>query len=250
MRWKAICFFFLIILFVTDGAFSQQDMGDSATEAVALANSIQVYHHFLAPETGLYNGSEYPFSVYYPEPISQGNPFFHSTSFDSGTISYKGIIYSRVPLLFDVIKQELLINDPSGIYIIRLTSDQVDWFSVWGFHFIHVKAGEPGDRGLPPGFYEVLYDGKTAVYKNVLKKIKENGASATGLNTYTSNADTYYMAKGGQFYRVKNKKTLMAVFPEKKKTLQQWMRKKQIRLKKNMDPGLIEIASWMDGAAN
>ncbi|MDE3214024.1 MAG: hypothetical protein KGM98_12385 [Bacteroidota bacterium] len=225
-------------------------MNDSTIQSVALSSSIKTYHQFLFPETALYDGSEYPFNVYYSSPLSQGNPFFYSTSFDSGSISYQGMIYQKVPLLYDVIKDELLTNDPSGLYIIRLDKDKVDSFDLWGNHFIHVRGEGKAYVGLTPGFYEVLYSGPTAVYKIVIKKIKENGASSVGLNTYASNADIYFMKKGGVFYRVRSRKSIFSVFSDKKKGIQQIMRKNHLKLKKEMDGALLSIAHWLDGISD
>lgn len=229
---------------------AQTDVPDSAIQEVALARSISVYHHFLYPETAFYRGSEYPFSVYYPTPLSQGNPFFYSSSFDSGTICYSGQTYNKVALLYDVIKDELLTNDPSGIYIIRLDKEKVDSFDLWGFHFVNIRNEGKNDQGLAPGFYEVLYYGPTALYKRIEKKIKENGASSVGLNTYASNGDSYYIEKDGVFYRVKGKKNLLEIFSGRKKDLQLFIRKNHFKLKKEMDGSLVMIARWLDGPKN
>jgi hypothetical protein len=246
---KASCLVFGVAVFFTGNAFSQITVTDSTINAIALQNSIHLYHDYLSPETGLYDGSEYPFSVYYPTPITEGDPFFYSTSFDSGVVCYNDIVYNRVPLLYDVIQQELLISDPSGIYIIRLDNSKVKWFSVWGFNFVNIGKEESSATGLSAGYYEVLYNGPSAVYKWVSKIIKQSGATASGLNTYTINAYKYYIRIGGTFNRVKNKKSLLSVFKRKKKSLQQFLRVKKIKIKKQMDYGLASVASWYDGNA-
>ncbi len=97
-------------------ACSQNITIDSAAQATAFHNAVNLYHHSLSPETGLYNGSEYQYNLYYPATFNEGHPFFVSRQFDSGTIVYNDIMYRKVPLLYDVVMDEL-VNYRSNQYV-------------------------------------------------------------------------------------------------------------------------------------
>src|SRR5205085_4116394 len=129
MRWFAAKIFLLSVFFVSfNNVLSQNTSTDSSSEALQLHNVINLYHALLAPETGLYNGSEYAYNVYYPFTINEGHPFFLKKRFDTGAVFYNGILYEKVPLMYDIIKEELLTKDPAGVKNIRLNTERIQWF--------------------------------------------------------------------------------------------------------------------------
>lgn len=54
---------------------AQQYQPDSSDNNPAVQDAINLYHNYLSPENGLYNGSEYAYNQYYPFRISEGSPF-------------------------------------------------------------------------------------------------------------------------------------------------------------------------------
>ena len=71
---------YLPVLFFINScpAFSQNVLTDTSGDVSSFRNAVDLYHRFLAPETGLYNGSEYAYNAYYPFTINEGHPFFQS----------------------------------------------------------------------------------------------------------------------------------------------------------------------------
>ena len=69
--------FLWVAFFVNSyGTFAQNSPDDSAAEFSPLHNALAIYHTALSPETGLYDGIQYPYEAYYPIPINEGHPFF------------------------------------------------------------------------------------------------------------------------------------------------------------------------------
>jgi hypothetical protein len=209
-----------------------------------------LYHHFLSPETGLYNGSQYTYAAYYPFPINEGHPFFQSKEFSAGSVFYNNILYENVPLLFDIIKEELLINDPSHVFIIKLNKERIGWFIIWGHTFVRPVPDNTKNTVLNPGFYDLLYNGNTALLKKVTKTLKENSASIEGINDYIVESDEYFIKKNNQYYKIKNKKSLMIIMDDKKKEIGQFIKKNKLSLKKNTDDALKRILAFYDEINN
>ena len=100
-----------------------------------------------------------------------------------------------MPLLYDIVKGELLTHDPTNNYVIRLNTERVQSFIISGHKF--VRLNQDNDKGSPlrTGFYDLLYNGNTALYKRVSKIFKENTASFQGLNKYVVESNEYFIKK-------------------------------------------------------
>lgn len=234
------------VFFLFFSAASAQDFVKDTAVKTASFLAVNSYHQFLTPETGLYNGSEYTYNTYYPLTINEGNPFFQSNKFDTGSVFYNNVLYENVPLLFDVIKVEVLTNDPSKVYIIRLNNERISWFTIWKNTFVRIVTDSTSNPQVQTGFYDLLYQGKTSLYENVSKTIKENSASIQGINRYVVESDEYFIKKDSRFYKVKNRKSLMGILSNKKKELTQFIKKNKLNVRKNTTYALAKIVAFYD----
>ena len=244
----ALKVFLLIYFFITYSASYAQNVATDATiQPSSLDSALSVYHRTLYPETGLYNGSEYAYNAYYPFVINEGNPFFISKDFSVGSVFYNNVLYENVPLLFDIIKEEVLIRDLSKMYIMRLNNDNINWFKIWGHSFVHLKQDSGTNSPVHTGFYDELYKGNVSLYKKVSKIFKENTASAQGVNKYVVENNEYFIKKNGQYFRIKNKKSMLFVIDDKQKQVQQFIRKNRLKFKKNKDDSFAKAVAFYDG---
>jgi hypothetical protein len=249
MQRFAIIKIFLLGLFFASSfkAFPQDFISDTARETTSFQAAVNYYHQFLSPETGLYDGSEYTYNTYYPIQINEGDPFFLSKNFYTGTVFYNNVLYEKVPLLYDIIKNELLIHDPSNIYTIRLNNERVGWFTIWGHTFIQLIFDSANNSQMRTGFYDLLYNGKTSLYRKDSKILNENTASAQGINKYVVETNEYFIKKDNQYYKVTNKKSLNVALKNKKKEIGQFIKKNKLNLRKNKNGALIKIVGYYNG---
>jgi hypothetical protein len=250
-RWLTVLKIFLLNAFFISSyeACAQNIIADSSSASYSFQRAVELYHHFLSPERGLYNGSEYAYNAYYPFTINEGHPFFQSKGFDTGSVFYDGVLYENVPLLFDIVKLELLTHDPTNNYIMRLNGERVEWFTIWGHTFIRL-SGDPATSPLHTGFYDLLYNGKTALYKRVSKIFKENSSSFQGLKIYPVESNEYFIKSDNRYYSVKNKTSLLLIMGNKKKAVAQFMKKNKLKLRTAREYALIKIVSYYDGINN
>ncbi|MEP6596336.1 MAG: hypothetical protein ABJA71_10340 [Ginsengibacter sp.] len=261
MRWfKLVKIFFLSIFFISSyEASSQSSLVDSA-ETSSLHNAIGLYHQFLSPETGLYSGSEYAYTFYYPFTIHEGHPFFLSKQFDTGSVFYNNVLYENVPLLYDLIMGELITRDPTNEYAIRLNNERIGWFILSGHTFIKINRQSSGNIVLHQGliipflshyaFYDLLYNGTTALYKKPSKNFKEVSDIFVGIKKYVVESNEYFIEKNHQYYKIKNKKDLLLVMNNNKKAVEQFIKQNKLSLKKDKDNALKKIAAYYDSINN
>ncbi len=242
-------FLWCTIFFNSLPAFSQNSIPDSSTENTSIQNAINVYHRFLFPETNLYNGSEYAFKAYYPLLINEGDPFFISNQYANGSVFYNNILYENVRMLYDVIKGELLINDPTKIYIIKLNTDNIGWFIIYGHTFIKVTEDSAGSSSVHTGFYDVLYNGNTSLYKKVSKEIREK-SGATEIWRSVVESGEYFIKKDSHYYVIRNKRDLRSLLIDKKKEIDQFAKRNGLSLRKLKDDTLIKVMAYYNSINN
>jgi hypothetical protein len=247
-RFILIKIFLPALLFlISFRAFTQNFITDTSQQTASFQKAVDYYHQFLFPETGLYDGSEYTYKTYYPLQINEGHPFFQYENFDTGAIFYNNTLYKKVPLLYDIIKNEVLINDPSRIYIIRLNNERIGWFTIWGHIFVRLIFDTAANPQMHTGFYDLLYNGKISLYKKDLKILKENSASTQGINKYVAETNEYFIKKDNRFYQVTNKKSLLVILNDKKNEIVQFIKKDNLNLRKNKNNALIKIVAYYNG---
>ncbi len=242
---------FLFFIFIAIGNnCTSQDYEDSLSDKSGIENAINLYHRFLSPEPGLYNGPEYAYNQYYPFIINEGDPFFLSKIFNDGSVYYDGVLYKNVSLNFDIIKNEILINDPAHTHIIKLNTERIEWFTILDHTFVRLSADSSNNVLNKNRFYEILYKSNTSLYKSEVKTIKENTASALGLNRYVQESDDYFIKKDNQFFKVKNKKTALLALKDRKKDILQFMHRNKLKIKKDKDNDLRKIVAYYDEIKN
>ena len=243
---KPVKIFFLFTLFILHKAYAQSNFPDTSRQVTSIQKAIKIYHQSLSPETNLYNGSEYTYDLYYPFTINEGDPFFQTKQFDTGTVFYNNVMYERVPLLYDLVHEELLTKDPSAINIIRLNSERIQWFIMLGHTFIRLIKDSTSAHYTNTGFYELLYKGNTFLYKKITKTLKENSASFQGVNVYIAESNEYFIMKDKQYYRVDTKKSLLKILSSKKNEISQFIRKNKLNIKRNKDDSFVKIVAYYD----
>lgn len=228
-----------LLLILSHKALSQTTAADNT----AISEAISRYHHFLQPETGLYNGIEY---IDYAYTIEDGSPFFMSSQFITSSVFYNDMLYQDVPLLYDIVKGEVVISDPLHLHKISLQSERILRFTILDYPFVRLKKDSTNQSLISTGFYQLLYSGKTRLYKKQTKTVQENLSANTGLTRYIDESTNYYLEKSHTFYTVSNKGALVNALQDKKKAVQRFIKKNKLRFKKDKDAALIKTAAFYD----
>lgn len=220
---------------------------DSSFYSASVSQAIQVYHHYLAPESGLYNGSEYHD---YPFRFTEGHQFFETNELTNGSIVYHGMLYENIPMQIDLISGHVIINSFEGAYRIQLINEKISSFSLLNHTFIRIVKDSANKNVISTGFYDQLYNGNIMALKQEKKEINENVSITTGVTRTIIQDNFYYLKKSGKYYNIKNKSSLLEALEEKRKEIKQFMRKSKLKYKKDPDNTLIQVARYYDTINN
>ncbi len=238
----------ITILFLIAPAFSQSFQKDSSAN-VQVKNAIAIYDHYNADNAPVFNGSEYLFYTFKME----GDPFFGpsayadgSISFVEGWVSYEGRKYTSVPLLFDLVRNQLVILSPDHQTPIVMHNEFIDSFSLYGHTFIALQEDHTQNL-YNTGFYDLLYKGqKVQFLERRLKVLNPRIVSNTMITSFLLK-NRFYIHKNGLYYLVSSKKEVFKVYSDKMRELKKLMRQNHLKLRrKNFDTAAAKVSSFYD----
>lgn len=236
---QPIFFFLPLVLFILLPYSQATAQSDSSAFALAVAQ----FHRVLSPENGLYNGGEY---VDYSSTLKSGHPYFGSELPYGGGVTYDGIRYDHLQLWYDVVADAVVLIPPNMGFKMTLLSPKLHDFDLAGQRFLRLTRDST--RDIRTGFYELLYDGRIRLFRRTSKNIQEN-VTAQGVERYIYADSSYYLDKGGHFFPINRKKSLLAALADKRRDVQVFIRRNKISLKRGKDEALVKIITYYDGLA-
>src|SRR5882672_6840210 len=142
----------LVVGLIFSIAASGQSVPEDGRFVSAAAKNVgDIYLHALAVESHLYNGILY--KEYNPHSNDEGNPFFLSDDWTDGSVYYDGERYDNVPLLYDLVKERLVVEHAYGGVKLELISEKINNFSMAGHTFVRLVS-DTSTSSLRTGFYD------------------------------------------------------------------------------------------------
>ena len=234
MKWRIlICLSVLI-----HSASIAQSTGDSAD--YDLPYPVALYYDSLGEQSPLFNGREY---VDYAGTIHKGHPFFGTTEFVKGVIHYDGMVYRDAMILFDIIKEKVLIQHFNNIFRVDLPVEKVTEFILPGHHFVKLYPDSAG--ALTEGFYEILYQGKTKLYVRRKKEIRVD-RTGTDIFNVVDETDVFYILKQGRYHAVRSQGNLLKVLSDKRDAIRQHLKRNGIKFRHNRELAVITAVQFYD----
>src|SRR4029078_7096188 len=236
-------FFYILLICALSRQATAQNADDTTLRENAL-HAIGVYYQNLREESPLYNGSEY---LEYAYTLQEGHPFFQLPTFVNGNINLDGMMFHDVPMLYDIVKDQLIIQDFQRVYKINLPADKVQQFFLLGHVFVRLPRDSSGE--IKTGFYDQLYNGKIGLFAKREKKILEKYSNVQ-ISKVIISENIYYIKKDGLYHTIKNKSSLLAVLKNKKKDVQQYLKTNDIKFKREPERAMIMAVKYYDQLTN
>ena len=233
--------FHILLIGILSQHVAAQNADDTTLRENAL-HAIGVYYESLGEESPLYNGSEY---IEYAYTLQEGHPFFQVVDFIKGNVNVDGMIFHDVPMLYDIVKDQLIIQDFQKVYKINLPADRVQQFFLLGHLFVRLNASDQ----VKTGFYDQLYKGKIALFAKREKRVLEKYSNIQ-ISKVVISQNVYYIKKDGVYYTIKNKSSLLAVLKSKKKEVQQYLKTNNIKFKREPERAMIMAVRYYDQITN
>jgi hypothetical protein len=229
----------LLIANTQNSAKAQNNLSDSAFYSAAVYNTLSLYHQTVGDQSALLNGR---LNAPYPFPFREGDPYFETSKFRTGTVTYDGILYENVLLLYDELGELLTTLAPYGR--MQFISEKLQGFSIAGSRFVRIE--KDSINPMPTGFYQQLYNGNTAILKKNQKTIKEVLESAEGVIRFIEEKQYFYLKKGDRFYAIRTKSELFTLMQDHKKEVQQFIKKNDLNVKNDRQNTLVKVAEYYD----
>ena len=235
--------FYILLICILSQNVTAQNADDTTLHESAL-NAIGVYYQSLGQESPLYNGSEY---IEYAYTLQEGHPFFQVVNFINGNINLDGMLFHDVPMLYDIVKDQLIIQDFQKVYKINLPADKIREFFLLGHLFVRLTSDS--SEQVKTGFYDQLYKGKIALFAKREKRVLEKYSNIQ-ISKVVISQNVYYIKKDGVYYTIKNKSSLFSVLKNKKKEVQQYLKANDIKFKREPERAMIMAVKYYDQLTN
>lgn len=221
-------------------ALAQDASPDSSFNAVAQHNAISDYHRYIDKQSRLYNGVE--FFGYSPK--IEGIPYYLENTWQRGRIVYDGIEYDTVQMMYDIVKDRIVILHFNNFFRVSLFSDKVQRFSVLGHQFVRMERDSARRSPLVTGFYDQLYTGPTSVLARRSKFIEETVKETLERKFVEQYA--YYVFKDGNYHTVRTQKGLLSLMKDHAREVKQHLRKNKIKFRKDKENAILQAAIHYD----
>jgi hypothetical protein len=223
---------------------AQSSFIDNSISDSAYAGTLRQYHTYVAPEVGLYRGIEY---VDYSFTVQQGQPFLGPNSIRDGSVWYNGIRYDRLHMMYDLIKEQLVILDPFDTYKISLYMDLVDSFALDGNVYFRIRDSL-APSSLRSGYCDRIYQGRLVLLKKERKTLNENFLSVNNVRLYIESSVSYYAIKDGGYHPLNTKREIFDLLKDRRRSdIKRVMRKSNLEWPADKEQLLKLAAAWYDG---
>jgi len=247
-------FFLLCFVFSAKMIAAQKHSTDSSQSNTSLAAVINFHNAVLKENIHLYNGWQDPGYNH----LALGHPYFMADSVQVGNVSYDDTYYPDVSMLYNLVNDNVIIvqyavtrdtTDSEYKTTLRmdLVKNKIQSFSLPGHEFVRLHA-DSSAIGMPEGFYERMYNGKTKLFVKRVKLYIEE-VRGNELERRFDPITTYYILKNGKYNTIRSKKSLLSLLKDKKNELSSFLRTNKKRFKKNKELMIFETTKYYDQLA-
>ncbi|SHK06165.1 hypothetical protein [Hymenobacter psychrotolerans] len=211
--------------------------------AASVAAAQQQYDASFTAHPQLYNGVEYAdYSRRYH--ARTGHQFFLSAERQQGSAFYNEHHFLNLPLSYDLVLDQLVLQQNSNSLLLRMVSEKVRYFDIGSHHFVRLVADTTKGNVLRTGFYEVLQQGRVQVLAQRAKRLQEQ-LKDRNTDVVFIPADRLFARKDGVYYAVRSKGAVKRLFADKAKEVQAYMQTNNLRLSKaQFESTLVELTRY------
>jgi len=198
---------------------------------------IKIYYNTVGENMQLYNGSEYAGSF----SSSIGHPYFETDRLQKGTILYDAVLYRDIALSYDLVRDELIISNYSQQFNLKLVTEKVVYFTLLNHVFVRIEPDSLIVGAVTSGFYEMLYNGKFIVLAKRAKRLQSGAAED---KPRFIQYDHYFVRQENSFKEVESERDLLDLFNEQKTDVKKYLRKNDLRFKKDPGNTIVKAAEY------
>lgn len=242
MALPGFSLFFIGALLVPGGlAFGQQVLLEARLAATATAE--QQYTSAFVGTPQLYSGPEY-LDYTYLYRTRTGHQFFAAPEPQSGSVRYHNHSFTGVRLAYDVVRDQVVLSQPTSPLRLRLVNEWVTGFSIDTHQFVRLVADGRAGGPIRTGFYELLLDGPVQVLAKRAKYQQEK-LTQGGTDVVFSPNDKVFLRKAGTYYPVSGKRAVLRLLADHSRELQQYAQDQQLQFNQGqLEASTVALARY------
>ena len=222
---------FGFLSFVCISQIRAQQSSDSVLYAQSVSKIHQVYINEIGDNAQIYHGSEYIRNGQ----KAAGFPYYESDSMVAGSVSYQGTKYQNQNFFYNMVSDELVINNFEHNALITLATEKIDSFSIGDHVFVRLES--KNSNGLTKdGFYDLMYFGEPGFY---VRREKRLDMGSGGAEPKYAQFNYYFVKIKNAYYAVDSKKSLLALLNDKEDVLKKYIRAHKLNFKKHLESSLV-----------
>lgn len=190
----------------------------------------------------LYRGKEY----FVPHLSMTGTVSFADLNFIEGcTVVYEGVAYPDVSLMYDILRDEVVVQDPELLINVCLVKPNVDRFFIQDYEFVHVR--EIGE-GLVPGLYYKVYESADyTVYGVRRKQLQEYASGTTRERRILEDVRLFVKSKDSVlFVPIKGQRDFLRNFSSHRREINRYLRALGLRYKENPERFILTVLTFLE----
>ena len=213
----------------------------------AAATARQYYAATLAGQPQLYNGPEY--TDYARRYRSQaGNQFFLATARQAGSVFYNGQLFSPVQLAYDIVRDQVVLTQPTSPVMLRLVNERVRYFTLGEHRFVRLVADSTAGV-LPTGYYEVLVSTGVQVLAQRAKYLHERVING-GIDVSFDVADKLFAQRAGTYYAIGSQGALLHLLADHGPEVQQYIEMHKLRFgQAQLEGSAVQLIQYYNALA-
>jgi len=236
---KKICNLLTFFLFAVSVSYAQESGRDGQLQR-ASTKEIKSYLEMVADYAVIYSGRiEEPYTS-----TPSNHPYLGSDGFLAGTLCYNGIIYSNIMLRYNIEREDFLVMHNQFRFGIELKKEKVDWVVLNGYKIVASRGIDW--KGIPNSRFLIL------LHEDMYPIIKDSKASFRSRNSdktveyYFELENRYFVCVDGICHLVKNKKSILNLFPDKKGELDLYARRMRLDFKREPEAAYVEMVRYYE----
>jgi hypothetical protein len=232
---------FIYLIPVPGSAIAQGNAADSNFYASALDATLRTVYQQAADQSGLYNGPLYPG---YPFSFKKGSPYFEPAQFSPGDIDYDHLRYQNIPLLYDELRDLLIIQDNQ--FPLQLVNSFLSGFTLHGHQFVKWEGAGPKEFNGREVFFELLVQGPIQVLKKESKKLSEEVSVDLGIERSVLQEERYFIGREGSLSEIRKERDLLGLLKDRQKEIRQYLKDHQLKFRDDPEKLLIQVAGYYE----
>ncbi len=154
-----------------------------------------------------------------------GNQFYLTNIAQRGSVHYDGRYFTKVPLLYDLKLDQLILADTARNVKLRLINERIAFFVLGGQRFVPLRADAPD---VPAGFYQLLLDGRVRLLARRSKRVTEEIVQQHLSFVYKETGRLFIQTEG-KLTEITKLSSLLAILADHKAELQKFSRSNKLK---------------------